>query len=197
VFDGGSMVVDSAGDVAAELPRFVEAVEVVDVPVGAAPTIMVEGTVVEVPVAAGDRPVLGAPLLAEPLDRLAEVWGALVLGVHDSVGKNGFKDVVLGLSGGIDSAICAALAVDALGEERLRDLNDAINKLSRERGHWERQVRALGGPDHSAASARLFEGEGVEPLGVDGEEVHVRHVEPRQQAVHSASNFIRLAPVAR
>jgi len=119
VFDGGSMVVDSAGDVAAELPRFVEAVEVVDVPVGAAPTGMVEGTVVEVPVAAGDRPVLGAPLLAEPLDRLAEVWGALVLGVHDYVGKNGFKDVVIGLSGGVDSSIVAAVAADALGPEHV------------------------------------------------------------------------------
>jgi NAD+ synthase (glutamine-hydrolysing) len=92
---------------------------VVDVPVGAAPTIMVEGTVVEVPVAAGDRPVLGAPLLAEPLDRLAEVWGALVLGVHDYVGKNGFKDVVIGLSGGVDSSIVAAVAADALGPEHV------------------------------------------------------------------------------
>ena len=45
---------------------------------------------------------------------------ALMIGLRDYVNKNGFKSVVLGLSGGIDSAICAALAVDALGEERVR-----------------------------------------------------------------------------
>jgi NAD+ synthase len=47
-------------------------------------------------------------------------WRACVLGLRDYVNKNGFKDVVLGLSGGVDSAICAAMAVDALGEERVR-----------------------------------------------------------------------------
>jgi NAD+ synthase len=47
-------------------------------------------------------------------------WRACVMGLRDYVNKNGFKDVVLGLSGGIDSAVCAAMAVDALGEERVR-----------------------------------------------------------------------------
>ena len=55
-----------------------------------------------------------------------------------------------------------------LGEERLRDLNDEINKSIREKGHWERQIRALGGPDHGAVSARLFEGEGRELPGSRG-----------------------------
>lgn len=55
-----------------------------------------------------------------------------------------------------------------LGEARLRDLNDAINKLSRERGHWERQIKALGGADHAVVSARLLEGEGLEPRGSKG-----------------------------
>ena len=119
VFDGGSMVVDSDGDLVAELPRFTEAVQVVDVPVAAPPAGMVEGTVVEVPTVAADRPPLDAPGLAEPLDRLAEVWGALVLGVRDYVGKNGFRDVVIGLSGGVDSSIVAAIAADALGPEHV------------------------------------------------------------------------------
>lgn len=48
-------------------------------------------------------------------DELGEIWSALVLGLRDYVNKNGFKSVVLGLSGGIDSAVCAALAVDAIG----------------------------------------------------------------------------------
>jgi NAD+ synthase (glutamine-hydrolysing) len=119
VFDGGSMVVDSDGDLVAELPRFAESVQVVDVPVAAPPPGMVEGTVVEVPTVAGDLPALDAPVLAEPLDRLAEVWGALVLGVRDYVGKNGFRDVVIGLSGGVDSSIVAAVAADALGPEHV------------------------------------------------------------------------------
>ena len=59
-----------------------------------------------------------------PMSRIPETeeadYRACMLGLRDYVNKNGFKDVVLGLSGGIDSAICAALAVDALGEERLR-----------------------------------------------------------------------------
>ena len=120
VFDGGSMVVDSDGDLLTELPRFVETVEVVDVPVVAGPgTARAEGTVVEVPDVAAARPALGAPTLAAPLDRLAEVWGALVLGVRDYVGKNGFRDVVIGLSGGVDSSIVAAIATDALGPDHV------------------------------------------------------------------------------
>ncbi|MGB8819194.1 MAG: NAD+ synthase [Rhizobiaceae bacterium] len=50
------------------------------------------------------------------------IYRACMIGLRDYVNKNGFKDVVLGLSGGVDSAICAALAVDALGEERLRSI---------------------------------------------------------------------------
>jgi NAD+ synthase (glutamine-hydrolysing) len=49
----------------------------------------------------------------------AQIWNALVLGVRDYVNKNGFKSVVLGLSGGIDSAVCAAIAVDAIGAENV------------------------------------------------------------------------------
>jgi NAD+ synthase (glutamine-hydrolysing) len=55
--------------------------------------------------------------VAEPLSDEAEVWGALVTGLRDYARKNGFRSVVLGLSGGIDSAVCAALAVDALGAD--------------------------------------------------------------------------------
>lgn len=50
---------------------------------------------------------------------LADIWHALVLGLQDYVAKNGFKSVILGLSGGIDSAVCAAIAVDALGSDRV------------------------------------------------------------------------------
>ncbi len=55
----------------------------------------------------------------EPLRGLAEIWAALVLGTRDYVHKNGFREVVIGLSGGIDSALCATIAADALGAQRV------------------------------------------------------------------------------
>jgi NAD+ synthase (glutamine-hydrolysing) len=58
--------------------------------------------------------------MAEAPESMAELWHALVLGVRDYIGKNGFPGVVLGLSGGIDSALVLAIAVDALGPERVR-----------------------------------------------------------------------------
>lgn len=61
------------------------------------------------------------PGRVEPLlDRCAEIYNAMVLGTRDYVAKNGFPGVILGLSGGVDSALCAAVAVDALGPERVR-----------------------------------------------------------------------------
>ena len=57
---------------------------------------------------------------AEPLGDLDEVYAALTLGLRDYVEKNGFKEIVIGLSGGIDSALTAALAVDALGADKVR-----------------------------------------------------------------------------
>ncbi len=75
-----------------------------------------------IPVAAPARPLHRPPApvrLVEPLDRVAEVYRALALGLGDYVGKNGFKDVVVGLSGGIDSALVATVAADALGPEHV------------------------------------------------------------------------------
>ena len=101
VFDGGSLVVDAAGDLCRRLPSFEEATESVSLqwPEGEAQIAQQE--------------------LAPPLSDLECVYQALVLGLRDYVNKNGFKGVVLGLSGGIDSALTLALAVDALGPERV------------------------------------------------------------------------------
>ena len=97
VFDGGSFVLDAAGRVMAQMPDFVEAFEVFDFD-GAVP-----------------RPATVLPDL--PLAE--QVYRALVLGVHDYLGKNGFPGAIIGLSGGIDSALTLAVAVDALGPERI------------------------------------------------------------------------------
>ena len=67
--------------------------------------------------------VTAAPAVAEPLGDEAEVWWALVTGLRDYARKNGFRSVVLGLSGGIDSAVVAALAVDALGPDAVHGVS--------------------------------------------------------------------------
>ena len=136
VFDGGSVVLDGDGRVLAEAPRFSTSELLVDVPIG--PARQSSGVVVDVSgscerrsVAERDgetsppRDLAGAGGAAGPISEWpisegpAEVWSALVLGVRDYVAKNGFGDVVIGLSGGVDSAIVSTIAVDALGPERV------------------------------------------------------------------------------
>ena len=122
VFDGDSMVVGADGTLIMRAPQFVEDVFLVDVPVPVAPDSPppVTGDVMTVErFATGIGPVPDRPALAAPVsDRVPdeeEVWNALVLGLRDYVRKNGFRSVVHGMSGGIDSAVVAAIAADALG----------------------------------------------------------------------------------
>jgi NAD+ synthase (glutamine-hydrolysing) len=124
VFDGDSIVVDAAGNVLARAPQFVEHLLVLDLdlPAGDGHT---SGAVLGFDVrrvTLSDRPLPAyppapAPPIALPLPELAEVWSALVTGLRDYTRKNGFASAVLALSGGIDSALVAALAVDALGPD--------------------------------------------------------------------------------
>jgi NAD+ synthase (glutamine-hydrolysing) len=95
VFDGHSFVVDAGGSVIARAAQFEEELLVCEFP----------------------SPTSGE--LARPLDDLAEVYAALTLGLRDYVRKNGFRHVGVALSGGIDSALVALLAVDALGPEHV------------------------------------------------------------------------------
>jgi NAD+ synthase (glutamine-hydrolysing) len=103
VFDGQSFLLASDGTVLARAAQFEE-----------------ELLIAEVPGADGAAADGASPArLADPLPDLDEVYGALELGLHDYVEKNGFGHVGLGISGGIDSALVAMLAVDALGPERV------------------------------------------------------------------------------
>ncbi len=102
VFDGQSFVMNRAGDVTRRLPAFLEALECVDLELHADRVLPVPGEV--------------APSGSEE----QSVYGALVLGVRDYVNKHRFPGVVIGLSGGVDSALTLAIAVDALGAERVR-----------------------------------------------------------------------------
>jgi NAD+ synthase (glutamine-hydrolysing) len=118
VFDGGSMVLDGSGRLIARAERFVENLLVMDMP--ATPTSSIE-PYPRVAVTTGResaRPPVESPMAAV-LDPSEELWRALVLGTRDYVHKNGFRDVCLGVSGGIDSSLVATLAVDALGAEHV------------------------------------------------------------------------------
>lgn len=98
IFDGGSFAMSVTGNVVAELPRFTAALALLEFDEN------------------GFAPAARAPVLAAE----AEVYQALVLGVRDYVQKNSFKGVVLGLSGGIDSALTLAIAVDAIGADKVQ-----------------------------------------------------------------------------
>ena len=130
VFDGDSMIVDAGGTLLARAPQFVEHLLVHDLelpparePVDGEHELADGMRVVRAKVsdtllpAATQEVAVGG--IIEPVADEAEVWHALVLGLRDYVNKNRFPSVVLGLSGGIDSAVCAALAVDALGPDRV------------------------------------------------------------------------------
>ena len=120
VFDGGSMVVSRDGTLLARMRRFEEDFLVVDID---AHEKLVAGDVVQVSAAAGGRPVIPASRVEPELDEVDEIHRALVLGTRDYTSKNGFSDVVIGLSGGIDSALVAAIAVEALGAEHVHGIS--------------------------------------------------------------------------
>jgi NAD+ synthase (glutamine-hydrolysing) len=130
VFDGASMVFDADGRLVASLPQFEEAFAVFDLevrPVYRKRLLDPRGhhCAPPLPVTAVSEPRTGPTLpLAPPprsvrLDPDAEVYRALVTGTRDYVRKNGFRDVVIGLSGGVDSSLVAVIAADALGAERV------------------------------------------------------------------------------
>ncbi|MCS0498109.1 NAD+ synthase [Protaetiibacter mangrovi] len=125
VFDGDSVVVDEQGRILARAPQFREHLLVVDVQADGAGDAAPVDAVRHVALEAGESGAAGAlaPDVAELGDDREQLWNALVLGLRDYVEKNGFGSVVLGLSGGIDSAVCAAIAADAIGADRVHGVS--------------------------------------------------------------------------
>ena len=133
LFDGASMVFDAGGELLARAPQFTEVVTVVDLdvrpvfrkrlldPRGRVSTEPLLEVVLTARAVADDdhRP----PVIEAALDPIAEVYEALVVGTRDYVRKNGFTDVVIGLSGGIDSSLVACVAADALGPEHVHGVS--------------------------------------------------------------------------
>jgi NAD+ synthase (glutamine-hydrolysing) len=157
VFDGGSLAFDHEGNLLARGPQFAEALMIVDVPIppvyrkrlldprGRATQAMLPIVhVTDTPVAHEERL---PTLITEPFDADRELYDALVLGTGDYCRKNGFSDVVIGLSGGIDSTIVAAIAVDALGADHVHGVSMPSRYSS----------------DHSKSDAQLL----AENLGID------------------------------
>jgi len=159
IFDGHSVVIDEEGEVVARAPSFEEALLVVDIDVSTAiarrlvdarrRALASEREIPDPPVIdlGGRRRQQGPvkPYVAEPLDELEQMRRALELGLSDYVDKNGFGDIVLGVSGGIDSALTAALAVEALGPERVHCVSMPSRYSSEDtRRDAERLARNLG-----------------------------------------------------
>lgn len=115
VFDGDSMIVSSTGELIARSPQFKEDLLLADLEVAletATPDLVIS-SLAKNPTGEIQRKI------ATPLSDTEEIYSALVLGLRDYVLKNGFKSVLLGLSGGIDSALVATIATDALGKDRV------------------------------------------------------------------------------
>ena len=139
VFDGGSMVFDQCGNLLAKGPQFSEDLLVVDLDADALFSSRLQdprfrkdppgngsmanssaGSTMQVsPVRQWERRPLPPMEAACPLDSNTEIYGALVLGTRDYVHKSGFSRVLIGISGGIDSALTACVAVDALGKSKV------------------------------------------------------------------------------
>jgi NAD+ synthase (glutamine-hydrolysing) len=137
IFDGHSFIVDHTGAVLARARPFTEEQLVCDLTLfqgaatrlrdprhrarpAAAPEVVSVLATLEMPESTGggaSSPPATVTALPESLE--AEIYGALILGLHDYAAKNGFEHVVMGLSGGVDSALVACLAVDALGADRV------------------------------------------------------------------------------
>ena len=122
VFDGGSMVFDHRGDMLMRAEQFGESLSFIDIEVNESQ--VVNGIpVVEVSQSSRADGSKHEGVITPSTSDMEQVFGALVLGTRDYVRKNGFTDVVIGLSGGIDSALVAAIAVEALGSQHVHGVS--------------------------------------------------------------------------
>jgi NAD+ synthase (glutamine-hydrolysing) len=209
VFDGGSFVMDRGGNVVARAEQFAETILTVDVdipetvgrpsshgapPVGDLPVLPVSAT----PRDPNPRP---APALAPLLGADAEVYAALVVGTRDYLAKNGFSDAVVGLSGGVDSALVATVAVDALGAGHVHALAMPSRYSSGGSVTDARDLATNLGidlvtvpiePAHVALAAMLAPVLGAEPAGLTDENLQSRIRGVLLMAVSNARGWIVL-----
>jgi NAD+ synthase (glutamine-hydrolysing) len=171
VFDGDSLIVASDGTLLATGAQFATDLVVVDIPVAEPRPAR----------AAGSVPL--RPAIRPELSPEAEVYAALVLGTRDYLGKNGFKEAVIGLSGGIDSSLVATIAVDALGPFHVHGISMPSRYSSEGSRHDAEALAALLGIDlrvvpiegaHVAFTEMLAGVLGREPAGLTDENLQSR-----------------------
>ena len=168
VFDGDSLVVDKDGDLLARAPQFEDSLGLVDIELSlntSQPDLIIDN--------AQTPPAKTNAVMAVESHRLSEaeeIWAALVTGLRDYIGKNGFKSVALGLSGGIDSALVATIAVDAIGKENVYGVSLPSKYSSA----------------HSLTDAKQL----AENLGID---YRVIEIEPVVQSYKAATELTGLA----
>ncbi|MHB8498740.1 MAG: NAD+ synthase [Acidimicrobiales bacterium] len=197
VFDGASLVMDADGTVVASAGQFVEEVQVADVLIADGPETSGRGGLdggasrapeghSRITVTEGPSRAAGMPLnhpVARMLEPEAEVYGALVLGTRDYLAKNGFTDAVIGLSGGIDSSLVAAVAVDAVGSEHVHGVtmpsryssDGSVTDAEALAGNLGIELTAVHiEPAHRAFATMLASLVGGEPTGLTDENLQSR-----------------------
>jgi NAD+ synthase (glutamine-hydrolysing) len=204
VFDGDSLVVAADGTLVASGAQFETDLVVVDLLLGPHRPRGISELLPRVVVTEprpDDRPTLDPPPLRPPLSDHAEVYAALVLGTRDYLSKNGFSEAVIGLSGGIDSSLVAAVAVDALGPARVHGLS-MPSRYSSDGSRQDAEVLAdrLGidlkvvpiEEAHVAFASMLAPVLGREPFGLTDENLQSRLRGVLLMAVSNANGWIVL-----
>jgi NAD+ synthase (glutamine-hydrolysing) len=204
VFDGDSLIMAGDGMLVASGAQFAEDLAIVDLPVGPHRPHGVSELLTRIVVSEprrADRPALPTRTPRPALGDHAEVYSALVLGTRDYLGKNGFTEAVIGLSGGIDSSLVATVAVDALGASRVHGIA-MPSRYSSDGSRDDAQVLAdrLGidlkvvqiEEAHVAFSSMLAPVLGREPFGLTDENLQSRLRGVLLMAVSNAKGWIVL-----
>ncbi|MGO1021361.1 NAD+ synthase [Streptomyces rubiginosohelvolus] len=206
VFDGDSIVVDKEGEVIARAPQFSEGSVILDLELPAAAAEAPSGVVddglridhvvlSDEPVAAYEPELAGG--YAERLEDEEEIYSALVVGLRAYAAKNGFSSVLIGLSGGIDSAICAAIACDALGAQNVYGVSMPSKYSSdHSKGDAAELARRTGLNFRTVPIAPMFDAymESLELTGLAEENIQARLRGTTLMAISNQEGQIVLAP---
>ncbi|MFD4591405.1 NAD+ synthase [Streptomyces rubiginosohelvolus] len=206
VFDGDSIVVDKEGEVIARAPQFSEGSVILDLELPAAAAEAPSGVVDDglridhvvlsgEPVAAYEPELAGG--YAERLEDEEEIYSALVVGLRAYAAKNGFSSVLIGLSGGIDSAICAAIACDALGAQNVHGVSMPSKYSSdHSKGDAAELARRTGLNFRTVPIAPMFDAymESLELTGLAEENLQARLRGTTLMAISNQEGQIVLAP---
>ncbi|MDJ1641111.1 NAD+ synthase [Streptomyces pakalii] len=206
VFDGDSIVVDKEGEVIARAPQFSEGSVILDLelPVAAAEApsgVVDDGLRIDHAVLSGEPVAAYEPELAggyaERLEDEEEIYSALVVGLRAYAAKNGFSSVLIGLSGGIDSAICAAIACDALGAQNVYGVSMPSKYSSdHSKGDAAELARRTGLNFRTVSIAPMFDAymESLQLTGLAEENLQARLRGTTLMAISNQEGQIVLAP---